>query len=385
MSDVLDALAIATNAQRRATTPDHSAWVEANAGTGKTKVLTDRVTRLLLDGVKPERILCLTFTKAAAAEMRNRLAHQLGRWALGDDAKLDDGIAKLIDRAPDRRRARGCTPPVRPRARCAGRHQHPDHPCLLPGAAEAFPARGRRRTGLRDSGRGRSPDHPAPRAGRADGSAGPLRCAAGAGCRLGVRRRQGLDRRIRRTDDEAAERAGLAARPHRRRGWSSKGPRTTGEGDGLRGRRYGREPDRQCLPGRGVRRGRARRGRPRACQGRQAGQGAQCRDGGMAGLDRPAGHADRLRRGLLHRQGRDPGAARDQGRDRRDARYRGCAAARSQAAGGGPRPHRRRGAGRAHACPAAARPRHHRSLHPRQAPPRRARLRRSDRGHAPPA
>ena len=49
----------------------------ANAGTGKTKVLTDRVTRLLLEGVKPERILCLTFTKAAAAEMRNRLAHQL--------------------------------------------------------------------------------------------------------------------------------------------------------------------------------------------------------------------------------------------------------------------------------------------------------------------
>ena len=76
MNDVLDALSLATDAQRRATTPDHSAWVEANAGTGKTKVLTDRVTRLLLDGVKPERILCLTFTKAAAAEMRNRLAHQ---------------------------------------------------------------------------------------------------------------------------------------------------------------------------------------------------------------------------------------------------------------------------------------------------------------------
>ena len=72
MSVVLDALGLATDAQRRATTPGHSAWVEANAGTGKTKVLTDRVTRLLLDGVKPERILCLTFTKAAAAEMRNR-------------------------------------------------------------------------------------------------------------------------------------------------------------------------------------------------------------------------------------------------------------------------------------------------------------------------
>ena len=93
MNDVLDALSLATDAQRRATTPDHSAWVEANAGTGKTKVLTDRVTRLLLDGVKPERILCLTFTKAAAAEMRNRLAHQLGRWALADEVILDDGIA----------------------------------------------------------------------------------------------------------------------------------------------------------------------------------------------------------------------------------------------------------------------------------------------------
>ena len=100
MSDILDALALATDAQRRATTPDHSAWVEANAGTGKTKVLTDRVTRLLLNEVKPERILCLTFTKAAAAEMRNRLAHQLGRWALTDEAALDSGIAKLIDKAP---------------------------------------------------------------------------------------------------------------------------------------------------------------------------------------------------------------------------------------------------------------------------------------------
>ncbi len=101
MSDVLDAIALATDAQRRATTPDHSAWVEANAGTGKTKVLTDRVTRLLLGGVRPERILCLTFTKAAAAEMRNRLAHQLGRWALADEATLDAGIARLIDKTPD--------------------------------------------------------------------------------------------------------------------------------------------------------------------------------------------------------------------------------------------------------------------------------------------
>ena len=94
------ALALATEAQQRATTPGHSAWVEANAGTGKTKVLTDRVTRLLLDGVKPERILCLTFTKAAAAEMRNRLASQLGRWALAEPDKLDEQIEALISRPP---------------------------------------------------------------------------------------------------------------------------------------------------------------------------------------------------------------------------------------------------------------------------------------------
>ena len=96
-----EATDLATGAQRLATTPNHSAWVEANAGTGKTKVLTDRVTRLLLDGVKPERILCLTFTKAAAAEMRNRLAGQLGRWALADEEALDEAIERLVDHKPE--------------------------------------------------------------------------------------------------------------------------------------------------------------------------------------------------------------------------------------------------------------------------------------------
>src|SRR4051812_6348055 len=100
MTDILDTLLIAGDAQRRATTPGHSAWVEANAGTGKTKVLTDRVTRLLLAGVLPERILCLTFTKAAAAEMRNRLAAQLGRWAMADDVILGKEITTLIDEEP---------------------------------------------------------------------------------------------------------------------------------------------------------------------------------------------------------------------------------------------------------------------------------------------
>ncbi|MFO1080162.1 MAG: double-strand break repair helicase AddA [Reyranellaceae bacterium] len=91
-------LAAASEAQKRATTPGHSAWVEANAGTGKTKVLTDRVTRLLLEGARPERILCLTFTKAAAAEMRNRLSRQLGRWAMASDDALDRDVEELIDR-----------------------------------------------------------------------------------------------------------------------------------------------------------------------------------------------------------------------------------------------------------------------------------------------
>ena len=62
-----------TGPQVTAADPQVSVWVSANAGTGKTQVLTDHITRLLLEGVRPERILCLTFTKAAAAEMATRL------------------------------------------------------------------------------------------------------------------------------------------------------------------------------------------------------------------------------------------------------------------------------------------------------------------------
>ena len=67
--------------------PDH-AWVSASAGTGKTQVLTARVLRLLLGGAVPERILCLTFTKAAAAEMQGRIFDRLAAWATADDAAL---------------------------------------------------------------------------------------------------------------------------------------------------------------------------------------------------------------------------------------------------------------------------------------------------------
>ncbi|MGE4352044.1 MAG: double-strand break repair helicase AddA [Bdellovibrionales bacterium] len=68
-------------AQRQASDPRTSVWVGASAGSGKTKVLADRVSRLLLDGVRPERILCLTFTRAAAAEMAIRMTQRLSHWA----------------------------------------------------------------------------------------------------------------------------------------------------------------------------------------------------------------------------------------------------------------------------------------------------------------
>ena len=72
----------ATLAQVRAADPLRSTWLTANAGSGKTRVLTDRVARLLLAGTAPERILCLTYTKAAATEMQNRLLARLGQWAM---------------------------------------------------------------------------------------------------------------------------------------------------------------------------------------------------------------------------------------------------------------------------------------------------------------
>ena len=78
--------------QHDASDPDVSAWVSANAGAGKTHVLAQRVIRLLLQGSKPEKILCLTFTKAAAANMANRIFETLGGWTSLDDEKLDAEI-----------------------------------------------------------------------------------------------------------------------------------------------------------------------------------------------------------------------------------------------------------------------------------------------------
>ncbi|AJE44910.1 double-strand break repair helicase AddA [Celeribacter indicus] len=89
----------ATRRQFMAARPDMSTWLSANAGSGKTKVLTDRVARLLLDGTHPQHILCLTYTKAAAAEMQNRLFARLGAWAMLPDADLR---AELTALAPDK-------------------------------------------------------------------------------------------------------------------------------------------------------------------------------------------------------------------------------------------------------------------------------------------
>src|SRR3954465_4740607 len=79
-------------AQRRASDPTASAFVSANAGSGKTHVLVQRVTRLLLSGVPPEKILCITFTKAAAANMAERVFTTLGHWVTLDDDALDEAI-----------------------------------------------------------------------------------------------------------------------------------------------------------------------------------------------------------------------------------------------------------------------------------------------------
>ncbi len=83
-------------AQQRAADPRASSWASANAGAGKTHVLTTRVARLLLAGTDPSRILCVTFTKAAAAEMTNRLFARLGEWSTMEGSALREAIAKLI-------------------------------------------------------------------------------------------------------------------------------------------------------------------------------------------------------------------------------------------------------------------------------------------------
>ncbi len=85
----------ATQRQIDAADPTQSTWLSANAGSGKTRVLTDRVARLLLAGTRPENVLCLTYTKAAASEMQNRLFQRLGEWAMMPADELRDQLVEL--------------------------------------------------------------------------------------------------------------------------------------------------------------------------------------------------------------------------------------------------------------------------------------------------
>ena len=83
----------ATLAQIFAADPTKNTWVSANAGSGKTRVLTDRVARLLLNSTDPQKILCLTYTKAAAAEMQNRLFDT--SWSNGQCCLTKSFVAEL--------------------------------------------------------------------------------------------------------------------------------------------------------------------------------------------------------------------------------------------------------------------------------------------------
>ena len=129
-----DPKTLAGERQREAAHPETSAWVSASAGSGKTKVLTDRVLSLLLTGCRPERLLCLTFTKAAAAEMSNRLAGLLAKWAVMAPEELEKALGELTGSRP--------TPDIIERAR------------RLFAATTAGTPRGHPKTELSSGGRG---------------------------------------------------------------------------------------------------------------------------------------------------------------------------------------------------------------------------------------
>ena len=103
MSAVVDQnpIAFATRLQRQAANPAFSRIVNANAGSGKTKVLVDRVSRILLQDTDPGKILCLTYTRAAASEMQERLFRDLSRWSIASDEALQDALETLFDQPLD--------------------------------------------------------------------------------------------------------------------------------------------------------------------------------------------------------------------------------------------------------------------------------------------
>lgn len=87
--------------QLRAADPSVSVWVSAAAGTGKTRILVDRLLRLLLQGVHPSRILCITFTKAAAGQIEDRIRSRLMEWATKETAHVTRDLTQLLGQSPD--------------------------------------------------------------------------------------------------------------------------------------------------------------------------------------------------------------------------------------------------------------------------------------------
>ena len=86
--------------QKNATNPNSSAWVSASAGSGKTKIIIDRIINLVLNGTSPENILCLTFTKAAAKEMENRLYTKIVNWASMNDKDIYKTLLNIMTTTP---------------------------------------------------------------------------------------------------------------------------------------------------------------------------------------------------------------------------------------------------------------------------------------------
>jgi len=109
--------------QRIAADPQKSAWVSANAGSGKTHVLVNRIISLMLEGAQPGKILALTFTKAAAAEMANRLNTRLAAWAMLSRDELIDDITDITGTPPPPAQVLG--------AGNTGRVENSNHPCVL--------------------------------------------------------------------------------------------------------------------------------------------------------------------------------------------------------------------------------------------------------------
>ena len=157
--------------QIAAANPEISAFVSANAGSGKTYVLAQRAINLLLSGVDPAKILCITFTKTAAANMANEVFKRLAQWTTLDDATLDERIRLSTGKKPSaeaRARARRLFASA---LETPGGLESADHPRLLHAAAAPVSVRGQCGGALHRAGRGL--DRAAARpldAGRAAGS-----------------------------------------------------------------------------------------------------------------------------------------------------------------------------------------------------------------------